>query len=223
MTNNKNINVEEKAKKKKIRKKKAAIAMEIDNTSETPTSNKDDTEITKKKSRKRKAEDCEMEVDDKPSDLPISFPPAKKEKLTTIEMRKLVVPSNRLTPLKEHWISIYTPVAEKLKLQIRYNMKARTVEMRNCKETEDPNSFKRAPISSKLLYGFVRGRRSRAYPTRRSLPRDFRSSMTLSIRCKETIYRVPSVVWQGREERRDSQWKTRPVPGSSLQTLKYTS
>jgi RNA-binding protein PNO1 len=41
------------------------------------------------------------------------------------------VPSHRLTPLKEHWLKIYTPVVEHLKLDIRFNVKSRNVEIRN--------------------------------------------------------------------------------------------
>lgn len=47
------------------------------------------------------------------------------------EIRKVTVPSHRLTPLKEHWLKIYTPVVEHLKLDIRFNVKSRNVEIRN--------------------------------------------------------------------------------------------
>ncbi|RXG70133.1 RNA-binding protein pno1 [Armadillidium vulgare] len=50
-----------------------------------------------------------------------------------------------LTPLKEHWTSLYSPIVEKLKLQIRYNIKHKIVEIRvKLKETEDPNSLQKA-------------------------------------------------------------------------------
>ena len=40
------------------------------------------------------------------------------------------VPSHRYTPLKDNWANIYTPVVEKLKLQIRFNLKTRNVEIK---------------------------------------------------------------------------------------------
>ncbi|RXG53326.1 RNA-binding protein pno1 [Armadillidium vulgare] len=83
------------------------------------------------------------------------FPPAKREKSSIVECRKLRVPPNRLTPLKEHWTSLYSPIVEKLKLQIRYNIKHKIVEIRSCKETEDPNSLqKAADFVQAFIYGF---------------------------------------------------------------------
>lgn len=39
------------------------------------------------------------------------------------EFRKVFVPSHRFTPLKEHWMEIYTPVFEQMKIDIRMNLK----------------------------------------------------------------------------------------------------
>ena len=47
-----------------------------------------------------------------------------------IEMRKIPVPSHRYTPLKTNWMKIFTPVVEHLKLQIRFNLRTRHVELR---------------------------------------------------------------------------------------------
>lgn len=41
------------------------------------------------------------------------------------EFRKVFVPSHRFTPLKEHWMEIYTPVFEQMKIDIRMNLKVR--------------------------------------------------------------------------------------------------
>ena len=46
------------------------------------------------------------------------------------EVRKIPVPANRYTPLKESWMKIFTPIVEHLKLQIRFNLKTRHVELR---------------------------------------------------------------------------------------------
>lgn len=45
-------------------------------------------------------------------------------------MRKIPVPANRYTPLKENWMKIFTPIVEHLGLQIRFNLKSRNVEIR---------------------------------------------------------------------------------------------
>ena len=45
-------------------------------------------------------------------------------------MRKVPVPAHRYTPLKEHWMKLFTPVVEHLKLQIRFNLSTRNVEIR---------------------------------------------------------------------------------------------
>lgn len=46
------------------------------------------------------------------------------------EGRKITVPQHRMTPLKEQWMKIYTPVVEIMKLQIRMNLQNRSVELR---------------------------------------------------------------------------------------------
>ena len=53
------------------------------------------------------------------------------------ETRKIPVPANRYTPLKENWMKIFTPIVEQLGLQISFNLKSRNVEIRTCKDTKD--------------------------------------------------------------------------------------
>ncbi|KAK3866050.1 hypothetical protein Pcinc_028390 [Petrolisthes cinctipes] len=130
-------------------------------TQEDPKTEKDaktqvDPKAQKPSPVKRKAEeDEEMEVtkQDDPAKIP-SFPPAKKEKLIGTETRKIVVPSNRHTPLKANWEKIYTPIVEHLKLQIRFNIKNRMVEIKTAEETEDPNSIQKA---ADFVTAFVSG------------------------------------------------------------------
>jgi len=76
----------------------------------------------------------------------ISFPPIRRQKLSSDESdsRKIQVPQHRYAPLKENWMKIFTPIVEHLHLQIRFNLKSRTVEMRSCKETEDISSLQKA-------------------------------------------------------------------------------
>lgn len=39
------------------------------------------------------------------------------------EFRKVFVPPHRYTPLKEHWMEIYAPVFEQMRIDIRFNLK----------------------------------------------------------------------------------------------------
>merc|ERR1712045_31176 len=74
-----------------------------------------------------------------------AFPPIKREKLADgCEMRKIPVPRHRYSPLKENWMKIFEPVVEHLKLQIRFNLKTRNVEVRTCKDTEDVTLLQKA-------------------------------------------------------------------------------
>jgi len=85
-----------------------------------------------------------------------AFPPMKKEKLADgSEVRKIPVPSNRYTPLKENWLKIFEPIVEHLKLQVRFNLKTRQVEIRTCKDTEDvTNLQKAADFVRAFIFGF---------------------------------------------------------------------
>ena len=42
-----------------------------------------------------------------------------------VEWRKVAVPAHRLTPLKESWMDLYTPVTEHMKVDMRMNLKTR--------------------------------------------------------------------------------------------------
>lgn len=55
----------------------------------------------------------------------------------TVDMRKIFVPNTRLTPLKQNWLKIFSPIVEHLKLQIRFNNRSKTVEIRPSPETEN--------------------------------------------------------------------------------------
>ncbi|KAJ8656362.1 universal archaeal KH domain-containing protein [Lichtheimia ornata] len=58
-------------------------------------------------------------------------------------IRRIPIPPHRMTPLKRHWMEIYTPLVEHMKLQVRMNIKSRTVEIRTCKSTEDPSALQK--------------------------------------------------------------------------------
>merc|ERR1712079_121233 len=74
-----------------------------------------------------------------------AFPPIKREKLADgCEVRKFPVPRHRYSPLKENWMKIFEPIVEHLKLQVRFNLKTRNVEVRTCKDTEDVTQLQKA-------------------------------------------------------------------------------
>ena len=71
------------------------------------------------------------------------------------EQRKISVPAHRYTPLKENWMKIFTPVVEHLRLQIRFNLKSRNVELRAAPETPDiANLQKGADFVKAFILGF---------------------------------------------------------------------
>ena len=61
-----------------------------------------------------------------------------------ISVRKILVPPNRLTPLKKDWMTIYEPIVSQLKLQIRFNPKTKCVEIKNSPETQNPSFLQKA-------------------------------------------------------------------------------
>ncbi|KAG9510981.1 RNA-binding protein PNO1, partial [Fragariocoptes setiger] len=63
--------------------------------------------------------------------------PISSTNVKATDTRKIRVPNNRLTPLKQNWLKIFSPIVEHLKLQIRYNSRSRTVEIRPSPKTED--------------------------------------------------------------------------------------
>ncbi len=60
------------------------------------------------------------------------------------EVRRISVPSNRYTPLKENWMKLFTPVVQHLKLQIRFNLRTRNVEIRANEDTDDVSNLQKA-------------------------------------------------------------------------------
>ncbi|XP_077999435.1 RNA-binding protein PNO1-like [Glandiceps talaboti] len=101
--------------------------------------------VDRKSTRKRKHGES-METESKSVKRP-SFPPLSGDKLSiegSTEIRKISVPANRYTPLKENWMKIFTPVVEHLQLQIRFNLRTRNVEIKTSKETTDIGALQRA-------------------------------------------------------------------------------
>jgi len=118
--------------------------------------------VPKRKAAKRKIEPENVKEDASAMEVEIpetikrpAFPPVKKEKLSNgTEVRKVPVPKHRYQPLKDNWMKIFTPIVEHLRLQVRFNLKVRQVEIRTCKETEDISNLQKA---ADFVQAFIRG------------------------------------------------------------------
>lgn len=72
------------------------------------------------------------------------------------EIRKIPVPPHRMAPLKQQWNKIYPPLVDHLKLQVRMNLKTKTVELKtNLKYTKDPDALQKgADFMKAFTLGF---------------------------------------------------------------------
>ncbi|EST09514.1 K Homology domain protein [Kalmanozyma brasiliensis GHG001] len=74
----------------------------------------------------------------KPSFAPISASAASS--LTAVakgQLRKIPIPPHRLTPLKNEWHKIYTPLVEMASLQVRMNVAKKCVELKSSRYTQE--------------------------------------------------------------------------------------
>jgi len=60
-----------------------------------------------------------------------------------VEYRRIRCPPHRLTPLRNHWEHLMSPIVEFLKLQIRFNPKNRSVELKTSEATDDPGAIQK--------------------------------------------------------------------------------
>ena len=59
------------------------------------------------------------------------------------EYRRIRVPPHRLTPLRQQWNHVMQPVVEHLQLQIRFNPKLRSVELKTSEHTRDSGAIQK--------------------------------------------------------------------------------
>jgi len=72
-----------------------------------------------------------------------------------VEYRRIRCPTHRYTPLRDHWEQILTPLVEYLKLQVRFNTKSRSVEMKTSPHTIDVGALQKgADFVSAFMMGF---------------------------------------------------------------------
>jgi len=84
------------------------------------------------------------------------FEPATAREISRgkIEVRRVPVPQNRFSPLKSAWMTLYQPLTENMKLDVRMNLKSRCVELRSRKDTEDLGALTKA---AEFVRAFVVG------------------------------------------------------------------
>ncbi|KAK9364878.1 hypothetical protein V1509DRAFT_635001 [Lipomyces kononenkoae] len=81
----------------------------------------------------------EMDLDGRPK-----FGSAKERRVRVkSQSRKVPVPPHRMTPLKGVWTKIYPPLVEHLKLQVRMNIRTKTVELRTSRQTDDAGAIQK--------------------------------------------------------------------------------
>ena len=82
----------------------------------------------------------DMNVDEQPTFKRLSAHAARGGKA---EYRRIRCPAHRYTPLRESWDSLLTPLVEYLKLQVRFNTRTRSVEMKTSRHTLDTTSLQK--------------------------------------------------------------------------------
>jgi RNA-binding protein PNO1 len=85
------------------------------------------------------------------------FAPAKEvPRALRVETRKVPVSPQRFTPVKASWNRIYTPLVSELKLQVRMNVKTKSIELRTSKFTTDIGALQKGEdfVKAFAVYGF---------------------------------------------------------------------
>jgi RNA-binding protein PNO1 len=90
--------------------------------------------------------------------MPYEKPKFGKAKITgkmKKELRRIPVPPQRLTPLRNNWKTLLNPLVEHMQLQVRMNTKRRCVEIRLSKNTEDAGALQKgADFMKAFMLGF---------------------------------------------------------------------
>ncbi|KAK3990999.1 hypothetical protein QBC44DRAFT_324017 [Cladorrhinum sp. PSN332] len=99
------------------------------------------------------SEDTEMVVDEE--GRPRFAPGQNVDPVRRAETRKVPIPPNRMSALKNNWTKIYPPLVEHCKLQVRMNIKEKRVELRSSKFTQNNDSLQMgADFVSAFAMGF---------------------------------------------------------------------
>lgn len=103
-----------------------------------------DTEDAKPVEPEQQLKESEGVVLDEEGKPRFSSAARSKETKVKLESRKVPVPPHRMTPLRNNWTKIYPPLVDHLKLQVRMNLKTKSVELRtHPKHTTDPGALQK--------------------------------------------------------------------------------
>ncbi|KZV49255.1 hypothetical protein F511_40582 [Dorcoceras hygrometricum] len=86
-----------------------------------------------------------------------NFQPLKAHEISDgqIQFRKISVPPHRYNPLKKSWLEIYTPIYDKMKIDIRMNLRSRRVELKTRPDTPDISNLQKcADFVHAFMLGF---------------------------------------------------------------------
>jgi len=92
------------------------------------------------------------EVDSKPV-----FKPHDQQEMKKLrnQIRRILVPKHRLSPLKSNWKELITPLVTQMHLQVRMNLRKKAIEIRMGTKTEDINYLQKAADYCKaFMLGF---------------------------------------------------------------------
>lgn len=80
---------------------------------------------------------------------------AMAERGGKVEYRRVRCPKHRYTPLRNDWEQILMPLVQFLKLQVRFNTKTRSIEMKTSPHTVDTGALQKgADFASAYMLGF---------------------------------------------------------------------
>jgi RNA-binding protein PNO1 len=84
-------------------------------------------------------------VDNKDELMNVEINPIENSGTKTVknEYRRVLVPANRMKPLKENWPSIVKAIVEHMKIQVKMNTKLKCVEMRSYEKTEESSALQK--------------------------------------------------------------------------------
>ena len=92
----------------------------------------------------KKEKPLKRKFDDEEEAMDVSEPIARKRPaLPKTDIRRVFIPANRRTPLKTHWEEIIDLIVNQLKLNIRYNVRRKCVELAKNDLTTDFNALQK--------------------------------------------------------------------------------
>jgi RNA-binding protein PNO1 len=113
--------------------------------------------VSTKRGKRKRADNAMDTVSQAPTVASASSKSSKRKRLDTSnrETRVVGVPPNRFGPLKTNWLKIFTPIVKHLGLMIRFNIRARNIELRNGDDSDDiANLQKGADFVRAFIIGF---------------------------------------------------------------------